>query len=392
MKSFINIVSQHITSEDPIVRDFIGFHLKSFPFTPAELVNEQLKFALDADERTKTSILINGNYRCVDEETLHILLELVEKLPNSKQHLIIQFLQKLPISIIVNQHEKLKRYLHPDFIAFCNQCLEANEQELWEIYSTILGKLEEQRYVDSSFQLAKKVQDVLIDKGYFDEKVVQPILEKELKDDWLSYDGIFAVRAIGLLQLTEYIPTLASFLSRYEDILVEETYVALSRFQSDEVVQAVAPYAKDHDSYHFAIAVLKEIKTELSGQILEESYDVLGVDGKEIVIDALTSHFSERAFPLIDDFIANNYRGGVFDMEEIFYGFYKVMGQDHPELSNWRKVWIERMEHMEQLEKNPMKFPFVTKENSTTPVKSEKIGRNDPCPCGSGKKYKKCCG
>ena len=23
---------------------------------------------------------------------------------------------------------------------------------------------------------------------------------------------------------------------------------------------------------------------------------------------------------------------------------------------------------------------------------SPKIGRNDPCPCGSGKKYKKCCG
>jgi len=29
----------------------------------------------------------------------------------------------------------------------------------------------------------------------------------------------------------------------------------------------------------------------------------------------------------------------------------------------------------------------------TTNVRSEpKIGRNDPCPCGSGKKYKKCCG
>jgi uncharacterized protein YecA (UPF0149 family) len=23
---------------------------------------------------------------------------------------------------------------------------------------------------------------------------------------------------------------------------------------------------------------------------------------------------------------------------------------------------------------------------------SQKIGRNDPCPCGSGKKFKKCCG
>lgn len=28
----------------------------------------------------------------------------------------------------------------------------------------------------------------------------------------------------------------------------------------------------------------------------------------------------------------------------------------------------------------------------TLPAVSEKIGRNDPCPCGSGKKYKKCCG
>ncbi len=27
-----------------------------------------------------------------------------------------------------------------------------------------------------------------------------------------------------------------------------------------------------------------------------------------------------------------------------------------------------------------------------TPRKVEKVGRNDPCPCGSGKKYKKCCG
>ena len=29
---------------------------------------------------------------------------------------------------------------------------------------------------------------------------------------------------------------------------------------------------------------------------------------------------------------------------------------------------------------------------SKTVVNKNKIGRNDPCPCGSGKKYKKCCG
>ena len=26
------------------------------------------------------------------------------------------------------------------------------------------------------------------------------------------------------------------------------------------------------------------------------------------------------------------------------------------------------------------------------PIRKEKIGSNEPCPCGSGKKYKKCCG
>jgi len=33
-----------------------------------------------------------------------------------------------------------------------------------------------------------------------------------------------------------------------------------------------------------------------------------------------------------------------------------------------------------------------TKQKPQTVVKGKKVGRNDPCPCGSGKKYKKCCG
>jgi len=30
--------------------------------------------------------------------------------------------------------------------------------------------------------------------------------------------------------------------------------------------------------------------------------------------------------------------------------------------------------------------------NPPIPIASKKVGRNDPCQCGSGKKYKKCCG
>lgn len=35
---------------------------------------------------------------------------------------------------------------------------------------------------------------------------------------------------------------------------------------------------------------------------------------------------------------------------------------------------------------------YREQKKSGTIVKGAKIGRNDPCPCGSGKKYKHCCG
>ncbi len=67
------------------------------------------------------------------------------------------------------------------------------------------------------------------------------------------------------------------------------------------------------------------------------------------------------------------------------------------------KVFWVRVEHEddideleeEQLERSRKMFQSLTdnEERSTEPVKSAKTaGRNEPCPCGSGKKYKKCCG
>lgn len=42
--------------------------------------------------------------------------------------------------------------------------------------------------------------------------------------------------------------------------------------------------------------------------------------------------------------------------------------------------------------KDEQKALYLEEKKSGTIVKGPKIGRNDPCPCGSGKKYKKCCG
>lgn len=45
-----------------------------------------------------------------------------------------------------------------------------------------------------------------------------------------------------------------------------------------------------------------------------------------------------------------------------------------------------------ETEKISMSGGGESKISALKPEKVEKIGRNDPCPCGSGKKYKKCCG
>ena len=49
---------------------------------------------------------------------------------------------------------------------------------------------------------------------------------------------------------------------------------------------------------------------------------------------------------------------------------------------------IERKEKPKKLLTNDTEEKVAKKK----PLKKQKIGRNDPCPCGSGKKYKQCCG
>lgn len=53
----------------------------------------------------------------------------------------------------------------------------------------------------------------------------------------------------------------------------------------------------------------------------------------------------------------------------------------------------EKFEGMRKsLDETELQFYKQMNMNPTTKqLKSMKVGRNDPCPCGSGKKFKKCC-
>ena len=55
--------------------------------------------------------------------------------------------------------------------------------------------------------------------------------------------------------------------------------------------------------------------------------------------------------------------------------------------------WLYELPEWEDIfDEEKRKVLYREQKSSTTIVKPDKVYPNDPCPCGSGKKYKKCCG
>ncbi|MCD8045633.1 MAG: SEC-C domain-containing protein [Clostridiales bacterium] len=71
-----------------------------------------------------------------------------------------------------------------------------------------------------------------------------------------------------------------------------------------------------------------------------------------------------------------------FDKEKLYKNMVDAKADWLYELPQWEKIFTE--EKRKEL--------YIEQKKSGTVVKPEKIYPNDPCPCGSGKKYKKCCG
>ncbi|MBO7622282.1 MAG: SEC-C domain-containing protein [Victivallales bacterium] len=67
--------------------------------------------------------------------------------------------------------------------------------------------------------------------------------------------------------------------------------------------------------------------------------------------------------------------------------FREMLKRDH------KSLYKDVKEEVTALLAPPQKETGEMPERGKPIVREEpKVGRNDPCPCGSGKKYKKCCG
>ena len=196
----------------------------------------------------------------------------------------------------------------------------------------------------------------------------------------------------------------------------------------------VADIIESHldDSEHLGEEDVKDIIEYFNSNLLRKKIDEKFFEDKSVdeIIDGITglitSEYEEKIKDIPDE-VTNEFEKvislNVIDkywMEQINTMahlkegiFLRQYAQDNPlraytqegfelfddmleNIDKYVTLYLLKAEIRQNIERKEVVKNKSTNDNDTTrkgrTVKKEKIGRNDPCPCGSGKKYKNCCG
>lgn len=218
---------------------------------------------------------------------------------------------------------------------------------------------------------------------------------------------------------------------RRNDILdsesIHDSVIESFRYHISELVNShIEPegYITDRD----VDEILETLKEEMKSEVVKK--DVLVGKETSEIIDIITKSFIEIYNLKIKDVpqeIANefekaitlrvidtNWMEHINTMSHLREGIYlRSYAQEDPlraytnegfelfdgllnNIDKQSTIYLMRAEIRQNIErKEVVKGEAVTdtqKTNKSTPKKVQKIGRNEACPCGSGKKYKQCCG
>lgn len=179
--------------------------------------------------------------------------------------------------------------------------------------------------------------------------------------------------------ITESIPTLIaafgeSAIERLKEYILDETldiYVRGSVATALNVIAHQYPDKKD------------DIKSFIS-KLLEEINDPTLA---AFFIDELLSFKDQNLLPQIYTAFEN----GRIDTNAISYDDVNWVFNLPEERQSYSKFMKNPIEHFSKENINYLRKMYYPESKIHTKKTETKIGRNDPCPCGSGKKYKKCC-
>lgn len=289
------------------------------------------------------------------------------------------------------------------------------EAKLWQELQDFARRSEDKRHVgeiDHGY-----AHDMVEAMGGHDEPkaaVICDLLRTVGEEQgWLE---IFLVDLVGERRLHEAIPLLVDRLRIDTDYLRDRVMDALGKIGDPEAVRLIRA-AFPNEPWHvknYASGALGRIKHPATEdailELLETEQDV---SIRTTLCMELCDLFSERGVEIVRRQINAGYDRMIVCLEDHLLPVAHVLGIEPPEADAWRaereereRRQAQRRAELEDLGRrhqaakargiDPLARLKENPEPSTpklTPVENDqpRVGRNDPCPCGSGKKFKKCC-
>lgn len=228
---------------------------------------------------------------------------------------------------------------------------------------------------------------------------------------------LFAVSIVGKLRLQHTVPTLVKLLSLDNDSMNEHVADALVEMSSIHTLQSweeAYPKLEWHERL-FLGGTCSHISEPGVDAFLQRLLD--SEDDPELFI-RLMACLSMQPTKRATETGAEFYRDYQDDPEaqeiaENLYTRHLILGQSHADLEFWQKKCYGEHDRLIKTKSCLSDFSFPEPEDTdeesldeapllwNSPAPSSKIAepfiappktaRNDPCPCGSGKKFKKCC-
>ncbi len=335
------------------------------------------------------------------------------------------------------------RHFRPDLLpAFAEQLrmLSWDEATCWRKLEEFCEDGKTKQYTNElNLGHANRIVEALARHGQGCEGKVHALLGQKVEDytqSPMKWMEPLVVRLAGETHLDSTIPLLITKLQEdVGDLLNEECSEALARIGTPAVLSAVAE-TFTRAKHHFRIFATQPLECIHSDLAVETCLRLLGQERDERIqwhlAEALLSQFAwegiEAARRLLLgrelDFESRGQRGYLLET-------CALMGKGFPEYDEWLAAEkAEKEEHrkrVKELEGDPKGLLLFALEKLTgmkatdvprtkprlpqlpqvtlprppqlpqvtlprPPEKKRRVGRNDPCPCGSGKKFKLCCG
>ena len=310
-----------------------------------------------------------------------------------------------------------------------------DEATCWQRLEEFCEEGKDKQYTDEvNLGYANRIVEALARYGDECEAKVCELLAVELDDyshhpmKWLEP---LMVRLAGQARLESTIPLIAVKLhDDGGDLLNEECVEALSRIGTSPVLNIVADAYSEAPSHFrlYATAPLEYIHSDLAVEKClrllpqEKEWDL-----KRNLAHSLLSHFPQEGIEVVREMLV----GRKLDVEDRHLRNYlletcTLMGEQFPEYEEWLATEkTEKEEHRKRVERleaeiaknkaeierikaqiaeerkaadqaRPQAPSFIPRPLHQRLIGSSsseraRIGRNDPCPCGSGKKFKTCC-